>query len=582
MRKFLLSLFTLCLTALTTSAFAAKDYTDEQGVQYSYSGGLATVVGYEGQTGNIVLPNPLLIPQEDDDPLEIEMYAIADDAFYKNKIIESIVIPNTVINIGEYAFADCPMLYRVHFEDGSQLYEIKDRAFANCTGLIDINIPARREKDGGEYITLPYIRSSGSTYNNFLNVPNITYPLTSNQSKGYYWGAKNVNGIVSGYLVFPANDTEKTEVMLCSTAAKGAIVIPESVTSLRANAFSGCSHVTSITIPAGVTNCGSGCFTGCSGLTSIISNAVTPPNVNDLSYMPSFQNVDKSIPVYVPEESVDAYKAAEGWKQFTNIQKITEEAIEATKYTVTLNVNDPAMGTVEGAGKYDGGSDVTIKAIANSGYQFVQWSDNETDATRVLKLTSDTTLTAVFAEIAVTKYTLTLLVNDDKMGVVSGAGQYEEGATANVAAVALTGYVFKEWSDGSKDAIRQIKMTQDLTLTAVFGLPTFTVTASAQDAAMGTVTGSGNYEKDAMATLTATANEGYEFIKWSDDNTDNPRSVVVTADSSFVAVFQAIQDDQAIGNVPSEQVTNTKVLIDGQLFIIRENAIYDARGKRVK
>jgi len=56
------------------------------------------------------------------------------------------------------------------------------------------------------------------------------------------------------------------------------------------------------------------------------------------------------------------------------------------------------------------------------------------------------------------------------------------------------------------------------------------------------VTGTGTYDKGTVVTLTATPNEGYRFVSWGDDVTDNPRTV--TADVNGVvysAVFEAVE-----------------------------------------
>lgn len=58
------------------------------------------------------------------------------------------------------------------------------------------------------------------------------------------------------------------------------------------------------------------------------------------------------------------------------------------------------------------------------------------------------------------------------------------------------------------------------------------------------VTGAGTYDYGTTATLTATANEHHHFVRWSDGNTDNPRTVSVTKDSTFSAKFA--QDHAAV------------------------------------
>lgn len=67
----------------------------------------------------------------------------------------------------------------------------------------------------------------------------------------------------------------------------------------------------------------------------------------------------------------------------------------------------------------------------------------------------------------------------------------------------------------------------------------YTITVSANDDAMGTVTGGGEYADGATATIEAVANDGYMFVQWNDGNKDNPRTITVTADAEYIAEFAA-------------------------------------------
>ena len=68
----------------------------------------------------------------------------------------------------------------------------------------------------------------------------------------------------------------------------------------------------------------------------------------------------------------------------------------------------------------------------------------------------------------------------------------------------------------------------------------FNITVNSNNDAWGTVTGAGTYADGATATLTATPKEGYLFVKWQDGNTENPRTITVTADATYTAEFAAI------------------------------------------
>lgn len=83
---------------------------------------------------------------------------------------------------------------------------------------------------------------------------------------------------------------------------------------------------------------------------------------------------------------------------------------------------------------------------------------------------------------------------------------------------------------------------------------TFTINATPNDEAFGTVTGGGEYDKDAECVLTATPATGFTFVKWSDGVTENPRTIVVTEDLDLVAIFNGVSvkfDGQSWGANPS-------------------------------
>ncbi len=114
------------------------------------------------------------------------------------------------------------------------------------------------------------------------------------------------------------------------------------------------------------------------------------------------------------------------------------------QYTIALAVNDSTMGIVRGAGVYNYGDTAVVTAVANTGYHFVNWSDNDTNALRTLVVTDNVNLTANFA---VNQYTLTVAANNNTMGSVTGSGVYNYGATATLTATADSGYHFQNWND---------------------------------------------------------------------------------------------------------------------------------------
>ena len=103
----------------------------------------------------------------------------------------------------------------------------------------------------------------------------------------------------------------------------GELTIPSSVVTIGFSAFSGCSGlIGNLTIPSFVTLIGDEAFLNCSNLTSITILTETPPTI----YSWTFFNCPKSIPVYVPCGSVEAYQSAAYWNEFTNIQETCLQA----------------------------------------------------------------------------------------------------------------------------------------------------------------------------------------------------------------------------------------------------------------
>lgn len=90
------------------------------------------------------------------------------------------------------------------------------------------------------------------------------------------------------------------------------ISIPNSATYIGGTAFYRCSALMSVTIPNGVTFIGNSAFNECSSLTSITCEATTPPELG------AGNNRSSVTAVYVPAESVEAYKTATNWSYYAS------------------------------------------------------------------------------------------------------------------------------------------------------------------------------------------------------------------------------------------------------------------------
>jgi hypothetical protein len=213
-------------------------------------------------------------------------------------------------------------------------------------------------------------------------------------------------------------------------------------------------------------------------------------------------------------------------------------------YEITATVTPTEAGTVTGAGIYAHGTQCTLTAIANEGYAFNNWMENgvvvSTDATYAFTVTGERNLVAAFLP----TYVITAEANDPAYGSVTGAGTFVEGETCTLTASPNEGYVFSAWTeDGetvSTDAIYSFTVTEARSFVAVF-LPTYVITAEANNAEYGSVTGGGTYVVNVTCTLNATPAEGYEFVNWTENgevvHSEAEYAFAVTSNRSLVANF---------------------------------------------
>ena len=294
------------------------------------------------------------------------------------------------------------------------------------------------------------------------------------------------------------------------------------------------SALTYVALPHEVEYIGYSAFYGCTSLQKIVCPAAIPIPIDSSV----FDGVNKqTCELSVPAASIPLYQNAPIWKDFFNI---TSNGLTA----IIVTSNDTIMGTVHGGGGYDPGVTSTISATAKEGYEFVGWSDGNTDTLRVIQVTQDSNLVAIFRHI---EYHIDARPNDTTLGTVTGGGYYHFHDTVILAAN-IPGYSrFTGWNDGYRYPIRDLVVTQDCTLIANFehyhvGPNTVRVTVQSEDPAKGYAIGGGTYDLGDTASVAGIANAGYVFKGWDDGNINNPRHVPLTQDTLFVALFRLETD----------------------------------------
>ena len=193
---------------------------------------------------------------------------------WNRSAVTTVVIKEGVTTIGSLAFNNCTKLTSVTISN--TVTSIGSGAFATNQKLTSVDIPNSVTTIGE------------AAFNSCTGLTSVTLPnsLTSIAD----WSFSECTGLTS-------------------------VEIPNSVTSIGQGAFSQCSSLASVNIPNSVTSIGVGAF-GYTGLTKIESLAENPP----VCGKNAFAGIDKGVcKLYVPEKSIEAYKAADGWKDFINV-----------------------------------------------------------------------------------------------------------------------------------------------------------------------------------------------------------------------------------------------------------------------
>ena len=166
-----------------------------------------------------------------------------------------------------------------------------------------------------------------------------------------------------------------------------------------------------------------------------------------------------------------------GWSDFNTdnprVITVTSDSV-LTAYFIPEDIEIISDDTLTGSvnvhipgGHLSPTSPIVITAVPEPHYHFVSWSDGNTDNPRTILPIQAVGLTAIFA---IDQHTVTVLSNDDNMGMVDGSATVDYGSVIQISATAHTGYTFISWNDGNTENPRYITVECDTTFIANFQL----------------------------------------------------------------------------------------------------------------
>ena len=203
---------------------------------------------------------------------------IGDYAFSGCRSLTSLVIPDSVTNIGDYAFEGCGSLSSLVLPDG--VTSIGKCAFRGCGSLSSLVLP-----DG-------VINIGGNAFADCKSLRSVVIPNSvTSIGGGAFGGCKSLHSVV-----IPDSVTSIGDYAFSGCSALSSVVIPDSVSCIGNRAFSGCTSLSSLVIPDGVTSVGKYAFYDCSSLSSL----VIPDSVTSIGFY-AFRGCSSLSSLVIPD-----------------------------------------------------------------------------------------------------------------------------------------------------------------------------------------------------------------------------------------------------------------------------------------
>ncbi len=460
--------------------------------------------------------------------------------------LPSITIPDKVESIGNSAFEGCSNLTSVYY-----------------TG------------DIGEWCGISFEGSSSNPLCNASNlyidnqlVTNAEIPHEVTEIKDYVFSG--CNGLTSVTIGDGVKSIGNSAFSGCSSLTS--INIPDNVTSIRSNAFFGCNGLTSVTLGEGVTSIGDYVFGGCDNLSTVVWNVanyeVLTSDRTPFYHLRYYYDIRKQITSFSFGEHVKHIPAwlCTGMTELTSVtigeevESIGSSAFEGCDNLLTLLYN----GTLESWCEIDF-STVTSNPISYAKRTFI----NQQQLAGDLILPEGVTEVKDYAFYGCKELTSvvipdeTMLIGDstfcDCSGLTSvvigeGMANIGENAFLNCATVKdvycyapvppeLSGNPFASLSEGANLYV-PCGVEFDYSTTGYWASFGNIIGVEHQVLVLTNAASKGTVAltrpvlcETSEAVIQATPAEGFRFVQWNDGNTDNPRTVTVTSDTTFTGLF---------------------------------------------
>jgi hypothetical protein len=188
---------------------------------------------------------------------------------------------------------------------------------------VEVTYKTRVSSTGNEAYTLLSIADIPTT----VSYEGETYRVNSIGNDAF----RNCSGLTS--VTIPEGVTSIGDYAFSGCSGLTSVTIPEGVTEISTAAFYGCTYLQDLTLPSSIQQLGDNCFALCGKLGCITIKATTPPAIA----AKTFADVNRTIPLYVPVGTLDAYQSDIYWGEFLNIT-ITEAPTAIKPVTIIEGV----------------------------------------------------------------------------------------------------------------------------------------------------------------------------------------------------------------------------------------------------